>query len=125
MEKQPARITVTRQFLEKARTRLEAFFQFAEPDEQFRFMTFERNDYAENKLTMLIFDFIPDRVFVTVPQSYDLNKAVMEVIALNPDLSLEKVALYKIDKQAKRQTQELKIKFLPMTIDATGTLKTS
>jgi len=63
---------------------------------------------------MLIFDFVPDHVFVTVPQWYDLNQAVIEVINLNPDLCIEKVPLSffdKIDMQAKRQTQELKISF--------------
>jgi len=48
VEKQPATVTITRQFLERAKNRLEAFFQFAEPDEQCRFITFEGNDYADN-----------------------------------------------------------------------------
>ncbi|HTE09766.1 MAG TPA: hypothetical protein VK645_02330 [Chitinophagaceae bacterium] len=125
MEKQTTRINLTRQFLEKAKAKLEALLYFAAPDEQFRFVTFEHDDYAEHKLTMLLFSFIPDRVFVTVPAYCSLDMAVAEVEQLNPKLNFEKVELTYFDEAdvaRKRQTQELRIIYTPMKVDMTGKL---
>ncbi|MEP6750882.1 MAG: hypothetical protein ABJB86_24320, partial [Bacteroidota bacterium] len=120
MNKQPTRFTITCQFMEKTKARLEALFYFAEPHEQFRFVTFERNDYAEHKLTALLFDFFPASVFVTVPQQFDLDDAVEEVKQFNPTCSFEKMPLSYFDEADlahKRKTQELRIIMAPMRVD--------
>ena len=125
MEKHTTKINLTRRFLEKTKAKLEALLHFAAPDEQFRFVTFERDDYSEHKLTMLLFNFIPDRVFVTVPHNYSLDKAVAEVAQLNPDTRFEKVELTYFDEAdlaRKRQTQELRIIYTPMKVDTSGKL---
>ena len=125
MNKQPTKFTITRQFLEKTKSKLDAFLHQTVPDEQFRVFTFEHDDYAEQKLTLLLFDFVPTRVFVTVPAAYNLAKAVEEVKQLNPGLIFEKVSLDYIEKAdaiKKRQTQELKIIYLPLKVDANGRL---
>jgi len=74
---------------------------------------------------MLLFSFIPDRVFVTVPHYCSLDKAVAEVAQLNPDIRFEKVALTYLDEAdiaRKRQTQELRIIYTPMKVDTNGKL---
>lgn len=125
MDKQPTKFNITRDFLQKAKTKLEAFFHFAMPEEQFRFVTFERDDYAEHKLTMLLFDFAPDRVYVTVPHDCNLDAAVEDVKQLNPQLQLEKVPLSYFDESdlvRGRQTQELRIIYATMAVNAEGEL---
>ena len=125
MSKQPTKINITRQFLEKTKARLDAFLHQTVPDEQFRVYTFEHDDYAQQKLTLLLFDFVPDRIFVTVPADYNLAKAVEEVERLNPGLQFEKVKLDYIDmadQAGNRQTQELKIIYEPLRVDAGGKL---
>ena len=125
MDKQPTKLNLTRQFLEKTKAKLDSFLHHIVPDEQFRVFTFEHDDYAEQKLTLLLFDFVPTRVFVTVPADYNLATAVEEVEKLNPGLCFEKVKLDYIDRAdaiKKRQTQELKIVYTPLKIDASGKL---
>jgi len=116
---------MTRQLLEKTKAKLDAFLHHTVRDEQFRFFTFERDDYAEQKLTLLLFNFVPTRVFVTVPGGYNLARAVAEVEILNPGLHFEKVQLDYIDtadQARKRQTQELRIIDIPLKVDAAGKL---
>ena len=125
MNKQPTKFNITRQFLEKTKAKLDALLHHTVPDEQFRVFTFEHDDYAAQKLTLLLFDFLPTRVFVTVPAGYNLSKAVEEVEQLNPDLQFEKVALDYVDladKANHRLTQELRIVYLPLKVDANGKL---
>lgn len=125
MNAQPARLTITRKFLEKTKEKLEAFLHFAEPDEQFRFVTFEGNDYAEQKLTMLVFSYVPDRVLVTVPAACDLENALQEIGNLNPGVVFEKVPLsyfHKANGHLNRQTQELRIINISLQVDASGRL---
>jgi hypothetical protein len=125
VDKQPTKFNLTRQFLERTKAKLDAFLHHTVPDEQFRVFTFERDDYAQQKLTLLLFEFVPTRVFVTVPAGYDLAKAVDEVGKLNPGVCFEKVRLDYIDRAdelKQRQTQELKIVYTPMKVDANGNL---
>jgi hypothetical protein len=125
VHKQPTKFNLTRQFLEKTKAKLDALLHHTVPNEQFRFFTFERDDYAEQKLTLLLFDFVPTRVFVTVPAGYNLAKAVEEVERLNPALFFERVTLDYIDRAdalKQRQTQELRIVFAPLKVDPTGKL---
>ena len=125
MDKQPTKFNITRQFLEKTRAKLDAFLHHTVPDEQFRVFTFEHDDYAQQKLTLLLFDFVPTRVFVTVPPGYNLSKAVAEMEQLNPGLQFQKVKLGycdPVDTAKQRQTQELRIIDMPFRVDANGKL---
>ena len=125
MDKQPTKFNITRQFLEKTKAKLDAFLHLTVPDEQFRVFTFEHDDYAQQKLTLLLFDFVPERVIVTVLADYNLAKAVEEVERLNPGLQFEKVKLDYIDmadQAGNRQTQELRIAYMPLKVDASGKL---
>jgi hypothetical protein len=125
VNKQPAKFNISRQFLEKTKAKLDAFLQHIVPEEQFRVFTFEHDDYAGQKLTLLLFDLVPAHVFVTVPACYNLSKAVEEVKLLNPGIQFEKVPIDDTDQSVafpKRQTQELKIVYLPLRVDMDGKL---
>jgi hypothetical protein len=125
VDKQPTKFNITRQFLEKTKAKLDAFLHHTVRDEQFRVFTFEHDDYAQQKLTLLLFDFIPTRVFVTVPPGYNLSKAVEEMEQLNPGLAFQKVKLDycdPVDIAKQRQTQELRIIYLPLSVDVDGKL---
>ena len=103
--------------------KLDASMSSVMPEQVFRFITFEGDDFREQRVTILSFNFIPERVFVVVSKDQDIEMAIREVTKLNPGVVWERVEtgfIEKDDAEQHRITQELKILDIPMRVNADG-----
>ena len=104
---------------------LDAFFRRIAPDEQFRFITFQDNDYRMGNLTILLFNYIPESVFVTVETPFDIEDALDELAAINPGVCWDDGTLNYFDTVYMDPcciTIELKLTSVPMRIGSNGVL---
>ncbi|MDP9041902.1 MAG: hypothetical protein M3N30_07960 [Bacteroidota bacterium] len=63
---------------------LASFLDKLMPDAQFRFITFEKDDYKKANLTFLLCKLIPEKVMVSVEHASDLRPAIHQIMAMNP-----------------------------------------
>ena len=104
---------------------LESFFRKIVPDEQFRFITFQANDYRKQTLTFLLFNYVPETVFVTVENAADLESAIDELIVLNPGVEWNCKGIQYFDRDdtaGNRITVELLLDYIPMRVNKEGIL---
>lgn len=59
--------------------------EFSLPDEKFRFITYEQNDYKKGMYTVISYGFIPDSVFVTIPVTTmaEMFNIIMDIMSIN------------------------------------------
>jgi len=104
---------------------LNTFFRRIAPDEQFRFITFQDNDYRLGNLTILLFNYVPDTVFVTVETPLDIEDALDELATFNTGVCWDYGTLNYFDSVYKDRcciTVELRLTSVPMRVGGNGLL---
>ena len=104
---------------------LNAFFRRIAPDEQFRFITFQDNDYRLGNLTILLFNYVPDSVFVTVETPLDIEDALDELATFNAGVCWDYGTLNLFDSVYRDHcciTVELRLTSVPMRVGGNGLL---
>jgi len=107
------------------RPELEAFFCRMQPDEAFRFITFQGDDYRQHKLTFLLFNYLPQAVYVTVEQPTDIESAIEELVLLNPGVEWDCIQLHYFNNDDAPYggiTAELKLVLVHMRVNRKGKL---
>ncbi len=104
---------------------LDSFFRKIVPDEEFRFITFQKQDFHLGNLTILLFNFVPDSVSVTVDSALDIEGALMELTLLNPGTRWDHMRINYFDRDESGHcniTLELHLVEIPMRVNKKGTL---
>lgn len=95
------------------------------PDEQFRFITFQEGDFYRGNLTMLVYNYIPDKVIVCVESVASLKPALKDLTELNPGLQWRFGAVNYFDACNGKDfciTAELGLTLVPLRINTEGIL---
>lgn len=102
---------------------LAAFLEKQMPGAQFRFITFEKDDYKRASLTFLLCHSMPEKVTIAVESGIDLEAAIRQIIVLNPSVRWDNVNfIYPSpkDSQTGNTTVELMFNDLSMVINSDG-----
>ena len=117
--------TSVQDFLDMQPLELESFCRAILQDHQFRFITFEKNDFRNGKLTCIIYNYVPDSVFFSAESPVDVEEVMEELIVLNPGVQWSWANLNYFDQDDKghsKLTVELKLSVIPMRVNANGDL---
>lgn len=115
--------TSRQHILQTERAYLAAFLERQMPGAQFRFITFEKDDYRSGGITFIMCNLIPETVMIEVAIAADLQRAIGHVIGLNPSVRWDEVDfIYPpvTNFGAAGRYVQLRFTGLPMMIDAAG-----
>ena len=95
------------------------------PDEHFRFVTFEQEDYRLGSVTCKLYNYSPDSVFFSVESPLAIEPAIDKLIELNPDVKWfwANINFFDQDESGHAMlTVELRLSQIPMRVSASGHL---
>ena len=113
------------QYLQMRGDYLELFCKNMEPDEHFRFVTFEKNDYRSGNLTCQLYNYVPEKVFFSVETPMEIEAALDKLIELNPGVEWSWAALHHSGHDQNGITTvivELKLCAIPLRVNTAGHL---
>jgi len=104
---------------------LNEFFRKIMPDEAFRFITFQAGDFRSGNITVLLYNYVPESVPVTLDNVLDTVPALDALEQLNPGTTWDELELQYFEWEISGHASiniELQLTEIPMRVNSDGML---